>query len=132
LNVRQPIWKDNLGSISCKLDVHSWAPWRQTFWLENLPLQSTELYKKVELLFHDLKKVGNSWATWIALSAILLRNWPLISGLVIEKQWSYIFEENCHSFAKGPYRFSSQSDRSRSQSRDMNTKPVQFSGGHCI
>jgi hypothetical protein len=23
LNVRQPIWKDNLGSISCKLDVHS-------------------------------------------------------------------------------------------------------------
>jgi hypothetical protein len=64
----------------------NWVPLHPTFWLENLPLWSTEHYKKVELPFHDfcaqlffLKKVKKSLASRIALNSQKTRNWPQFS-----------------------------------------------------
>jgi hypothetical protein len=55
----------------------SWAPLRPTFWLKNLPLWSTELYKKLgaKVMKIWLQK-RKSWASRIALNSLWTRNRP--------------------------------------------------------
>ncbi len=72
----------------------SWAPLGPSFWLENLPLQSTEFYKKLSSFFTTFVPnylASKSWAKVgrqeIALNSLKTRNRPLMN----KKLFTYFF-----------------------------------------